>query len=155
MSICSSIKLKSVCEKNEEPKCIWGKTDKCRKKPNKYTRKTIKADNIIMKNGEFTLMVNKWLIVASNESLQLIENYGKNNKKIYTIPIQNKWSNFVIEKDDDGFEAYKLNNNQMYFRMTNTGSFELNYDGDYQIFYIKVPMNVFNGIKTILYKMGI
>ena len=119
-------------------------------------QKQIEMPNFQDKNIDIEITKGNWFIVATENYIELFENQGKPDRKIYTIPIQNNWKNLIIEKQPDGFEAFIIRTDDgFYFRVAKiekTAIFELSYADIFQLFHIKIPAAVADIVISILLK---
>ena len=122
----------------------------------KQKQKQKQMPNFQDKDKDIEIIEGDWFIVATENYLELFENHGKPDRKIYTIPIRNNWQNLIIEKQPDGFEAFIIRTDDgFYFRVAKIGKtaiFELSYADIFQLFHIKIPAAVADIIIDILLK---
>jgi hypothetical protein len=134
----------------QSPKRIKSKHNRVQKQK----QKQIEMPNFQDKDIE--IIEGNWFIVATENYIELFENQGKPDRKIYTIPIRNNWKNLIIEKQPDGFEAFIIRTNDgFYFRVAKIGKtaiFELSYADIFQLFHIKIPAAVADIVISILLK---
>jgi len=119
-------------------------------------KKQIEMPNFQDKNMDIEITEGNWFIVATENYIELFENQGKPDRKIYTVPIRNNWKNLIIEKQPDGFEAFIIRTDDgFYFRVAKIGKtaiFELSYADIFQLFHIKIPAVVADIVISILLK---
>ncbi len=141
--------------------CVWNsKTGKCSKKKVKSMSAGPASSPALDVSGEIDITIGNWnlYIPEDNGKLTLFENPGQSNRRTYTVPINNNWKKLKIikpDRSDPDFEESIIEFDKFYFRVSNSGIFELTYGMEYTLFFIKLPINVTDLIRTILYEKSI
>jgi len=138
--------------------CVWSsKTGKCSKKKVKAISAGPVASDL---SGEIDITMGDWnlYIPEDNGKLMLFENHGKPNRRTYTVPINSNWNKLQIVKPsslDPDFEESIVEFDFFYFRVSNSGIFELTFGMEYTLFAIKLPIEVANLIREVLHQKSI
>ena len=136
--------------------CVWSsKTGKCSKK--KVKAMSAVPGPALDVSGEIDITIGNWnlYIPEDNGKLTLFENPGQSNRRTYTVPINNNWKKLKIVKPDPDFEESIIEFDLFHFRVSNSGIFELTFGMEYTLFLIKLPIDVADLIRTILYEKSI
>jgi hypothetical protein len=137
--------------------CVWSsKTLKCSKKK----VKAMSASPAIDVSGEIDITIGSWnlYIPEDNGKLTLFENPGQSNRRTYTVPINSNWNKLKIVKPssfDPDFEESIIEFDLFYFRVSNSGIFELTFGMEYTLFAVKLPIEVANLIREVLHQKSI
>jgi hypothetical protein len=138
--------------------CVWNsKTGKCSKKKVQAMSASPVSRPAFDVSGEIDITIGSWnlYIPEDNGKLTLFENPGQSNRRTYTVPINSNWNKLKIVKPssfDPEFEESIIEFDLFYFRVSNSGIFELTFGMEYTLFAIKIPIEVANLIREVLHQ---
>ena len=159
--VCPTLTNKDDCESNLAG-CSWNvKTSKCTKKRETKTSstqpipKSSQSGYTINASGEIDITIGNWNLYIPDDSdkIVLFENPGKPNRNTYTVPIKNNWKKLRIikpDRSDPNFEESVIEFDLFYFRVSNSGIFELTLGMEYTLFFVHVPTDVANLVRQVL-----